>query len=111
MLRGIHRLVEAAEVADAQDLVADNRPQLQLNLCSEGKRPLRPRQQMRHVIGGIARHQRIEIVATDAALHFWKFLGDLDRLALAEIKHVAKQTESAVARIPLPEIAPHPAAE
>jgi hypothetical protein len=45
---------------------------------------------MRHVVRRIARHQRIEIVAADAALHLWKPLGYLGGLALAEIEHVAE---------------------
>ena len=51
---------------------------------------------MRHVVGRIARHQRIEIVAADAPLHLWKSLRYLGRLALAEIEHVAEQREPAV---------------
>ena len=72
MLGGIHGLVEAAEMADAQHLVADHRPELQLDLCRESQRPLRADQEMRHIVRRIARHQRIEIVAADPALHFWK---------------------------------------
>ena len=94
MLGGIHRLVEAAEMADAQHLVADHRPQLQFDLGGEGQRALGADQQMRHVVGGVARHQRIEIVAADAALHFRKLVRDLGGLALAERQHVAKQSEA-----------------
>ena len=85
MLGGIHRLVEAAEMADAQHLVADHRPQLQFDLGGEGQRAFRADQQMRQVVRRIARHQRIEIVAADPALHLWESLGDFGRLALAEI--------------------------
>ena len=94
-------------MADAQHLVADHRPQLQFDLGGEGKRPLRAHQQMRHVVGGVARHQRIEIVAADAALHFRKFLGDFGRFPFAESQHVGKQIEAVVARIQPGEIARH----
>ena len=60
---------------------------------------------MRDVVGGIARHQRIEIVAADAALHLWKFLGDFGSLALAKRQHVAKQVKPAIAGIHLRQIA------
>ena len=94
MLGGIHRLVETAEMADAEHLVADHRPQLQFDLRGEGQRAFGADQEMRHVVRRVARHQRIEIVAADAALHFREFLGDLGRLALAEIEHVAKQMQA-----------------
>ena len=90
MLRRVHRLVKAAEMADAEHLVADDRPQLEFDLRGEGQRALGADQQMRHVVRRIARHQRIEIVAADAALHLWKPLGYLGGLALAEIEHVAE---------------------
>ena len=88
MLRRIHRLVKTAEMADAEHLVADDRPQLEFDLRGEGQRALGSDQQMRQVVRRIARHQRIEIVAADAALHLWKPLRYLGGLALAEIEHV-----------------------
>ena len=42
MLGGIHRLVEAAEMADAEHLVADHRPQLQLDLVVKASVPSEP---------------------------------------------------------------------
>jgi hypothetical protein len=107
VLGRIHRLIKTAEVADAQHLVADHRPQLELDLRGEGQRPFRSHQKMRHVVRRIARHQRIEIIAADAALHLWEFFRDLRGLARAEILHVAKQVEPAVARIHLREVARH----
>ena len=90
MLRRIHRLVKTAEMADTEHLVADDRPQLEFDLRGEGQRAFGADQQMRHVVRRIARHQRIEIVAADAALHLWKPLRYLRGLALAEIEHVAE---------------------
>ena len=90
MLRRIHRLVKTAEMADAQHLVADDRPQLEFDLRGESQRAFGADQKMRHVVRRIARHQRIEIVAADAALHLWKPLGYLRGLALAEIEHVTE---------------------
>ena len=107
MLGRIHRLVKAAEMADAEHLVADHRPQLQFDLGGEGQRAFGADQQMRHVVRRVARHQRIEIVAADAALHFWKSFGDLGRLALAEIEHVAKQRKPALRGIHPRQIARH----
>ena len=82
MLGRIHRLVKTAEMADAQHLVADHRPQLQFDLRGEGQRAFRSHQQMRQIVRRIARHQRVEIVAADPALHFREFFGDLGGLAL-----------------------------
>ena len=62
---------------------------------------------MRHVVRSIARHQRVEIVAADAALHLRKSLGDLGGLALAEIEHVAEQRKPAIGRIHARQIARH----
>lgn len=61
MLGRVHRLVEAAEMADAEHLVADHGPQLQLDLRREGEGAFRPDQQMRQIVRRVARHQRIEL--------------------------------------------------
>ena len=107
MLGRIHRLVETAEMADAEHLVADDGPQLQLDLRREGQRAFGADQKMRHVVRRIARHQRVEIVAADAALHFRKSFRDLGRLALAEVEHVAEQRKPALRRIHPRQIARH----
>ena len=99
MLRRIHCLVETAEMADTQHLVADDRPQFELDLRGEGQRALGADQKMRHVVRRIARHQRIEIVAADAALHLRKPLGYLRGLAFAEIEHVPEQGKPALGRV------------
>ncbi len=90
MLGGIHRFIKAAEVTNAEHLVADNRPQLQFDLRGEGEGAFRTYKQMRHVVGRIARDQGVQIVATDAALHFRKFVGDFACLSLAQRQHIAK---------------------
>ena len=51
MLGGIHRLVEAAEMADAQHLVADQRPQFQFDRGGEGQRAFGADQEMRQIVG------------------------------------------------------------
>ncbi len=107
MLGRIHRLVEAAEVADAEHLVADHGPQLQLDLGGEGEGPFGTDEQMRHVVRRIAWGERIQIVAADAALHLGEFVGDLSCLALAEREHVAEQGEAFIRRIDAGEIARH----
>ena len=107
MLGGVHRLVEAAEMADAEHLVADHRPELELDLGGEGECALRADQKMRHVVRRIARHQRVQIVAADAALHLRESRGDLRCFAATEREHVGKQIKSAVGGIYPREIARH----
>src|SRR4051794_26519911 len=107
MLRRIHRLVKTAEMADTQHLVADDRPQLELDLRREGQRAFGADQKMRHVVRRIAWHQRIEIVAADAALHLWKARSDLLGLARAEGEEIAEQGARIVADINVREIARH----
>ena len=74
-----------------EHLVADHGPQLQLDRCGEGERAFGADQKMRHVVAAVARHQRIDIIAADAALHLREFVGDLVGLARAERQHVAEQ--------------------
>ncbi len=62
---------------------------------------------MRQIVRRVARHQRIEIVAADPALHLREFFRDLGGLARAEIEHVAKQVHAAIAGIHLRQIARH----
>ena len=94
MLSCVHRLVKAAEVTNAEYLVADDGPELQLDLRGEGEGAFGADQQMRQIVRSIAWHQRVEIIATDPALHFRKTCGDLGGFALAEIEHVAEQCRS-----------------
>ena len=105
MLGRVHRLVKTAEMADAQHLVADDGPQFELDLGGEGKRAFGADQKMRHIVRRFAGRKRIEIVAADTALHLWKFVGDLGRLALAERQHVAKQIGRVVVCIGAREVA------
>ena len=91
VLRRVHRLVEAAEVADAEHLVADQGPQLQFDFGREGERAFGADQKMRHVVRRVAGDQRIEVVAADPALHLWKPFGDFRGFASTERQHVAKQ--------------------
>ena len=88
VLRRIHRLVETAEMAGADRAAAEQRRKLQFDARGKGERAFAADQHMREVDVVLARHQRIEIVAADAALHFWKTRGDLVGLARADGKQV-----------------------
>ena len=98
MLGGVHRLVEAAEVADADRAVTDHRPQLQLDLRGEGQRPFGADEQMRKVVRPVGWDQRIEIVAADAPLHLRKTGRDLGGLARAERQHIPRQHGGRIVR-------------
>jgi len=50
VLGGVHRLIEAAEMADAEYLVSDNGPEFEFDLRGEGERAFRADQKMRHVV-------------------------------------------------------------
>ena len=105
VLRRIHGLVEAAEVADAKRLVADHRPELQLDLGREGQRPFRADEHMGHVVGRPIRHERVEVVAADAPLHLGKARLDLRRLALAERQQVAEEVAPRRVRVEAGQVA------
>ena len=107
MLGSVHRLIEAAEMADAEHLVANHRPQLQLDLGGEGECALRPDQKMRHVVRRIARHQRVQIVAADAALHLGESRCDLGCFAGAERQQIDKQVKFAGPAVQICEIVQH----
>ena len=107
MLGRIHRLVEAAEMADAERPVADHRPQLQLDLRGEGERAFRADQQMRHVVGDVARGQRIEIVAADPALHLWEICRRSRRPRARRESSMSRNKQGRVRRIDVREIARH----
>ena len=51
------------------------------------------------------RHQRIDIVASDPALHLWKFGRDLVGFARAKIEHIAEQGACALGRVDQREVA------
>ena len=91
VLRRLHRFVKAAEVAGAHRAAAEQRRELQLDLGRERQRAFGADEEMRQIDVVAARHQRIEIVAADAALHFWKAPLDLAGLARGDGEQVAHQ--------------------
>ena len=91
MLRRRHRLVERAEVTGADRTAAEHRRQLQIDPVEKGERAFAAGENMREIGVIIARHQRIEIVAADAALHLGKARDDFFRLACADRQQVARQ--------------------
>ena len=70
MLRGLHRLVEAAEMADADARAFRQRRQLQLDAgWRSASVPSEPTRRCARLRALRARRKRVEIVAADAALH------------------------------------------
>ena len=87
MLRGIHRLIEAAEMAGADRAAAEQRRQLQFDLGREAERAFRADQNMREIERHCGRgRKRIEIVAADPALHFREARFDFADLARADVR-------------------------
>ncbi len=84
-------------MADAQSAPAEQRPQLEVERGREGERALRADQQVRHVDRAVAvaarsrRHQRVEVVAADAALHGGEARLHLAGLAGADREQVGEQ--------------------
>ena len=91
MLRGVHRLVERAEVARADRAAAEHRPQLQLDAGGEAERPFRSDQDVREIMARGIRREGVEIVAADAALHFREARLDLVGLAQPDIDQTARE--------------------
>ena len=81
VLRGVHRLGEAAEMAGADRAPAEQRRELELDPGGEGERALGADENMREIEIVAAGHQRVEIVAADPALHLGKVRFDLVGLA------------------------------
>ena len=84
----IHRLVEAAEMTGADRAAAEQRRKLQFDARGKGERALAADQHMRKIDVVLARHQRVEIVAADAALNFGKARGNFLCLARADGEQV-----------------------
>ncbi len=87
MLRGLHRVAERRELADAEHLARLDRVQRQLDRGGECERAFRSDQQPRQVLlPGEARDRRqhLDVVAADAAKLRGKAGGDLLRLRRAE---------------------------
>src|SRR6476661_1965083 len=84
MLRGIHRRMEAAEMAGPDRALAEQRRQLQLDLRGESERALRADQDMREVRIVVARQEGVEVVAADAALQLGETILDLLSLARSD---------------------------
>ncbi len=107
VLGGVHRLIEAAEMADAEHLVADQRPQLQFDLGGEGQRAFGAHQDMGHVVLRPIGDQGVEIVAADAALHFRETFGDFAGFAVTQRQQVAKQRDLRIIGIQPRNVARH----
>jgi len=91
MLCRIHGFIEATEMADAEDFVANQGPQLQLEFRCEGQRALRANKDMSHVVVVIARNQSVDVIATNAALNLGKAFGDFAGFPRAQRQQIAKQ--------------------
>ncbi len=91
MLRHVHRLMEAAEMAGADGACAKQRRKLELDAGREGKRALRPDKNVRQIEVVATGHEGVEIIAADPALHFGEPRLDLIRLGCGKIEHALRQ--------------------
>ena len=78
-------------MAGADGAAAEQRRQLQFDAGGKAERAFRADQHMREIDVVLSRHQRIEIVAADAALHLGEARGDLVGLARADRQQVLGQ--------------------
>ena len=98
MLRGVHRLVERAEVAGADRALAQQRRELQLDAGGERERAFRAEQDVREIVLRRVRREGIEIVAADAALHLREVHLDLVGLAQADVEQRVARAGAAASR-------------
>ncbi len=103
VLGRLHRLVEAREMADAEDPVRGDRLEVELDLGEEGERAFRADQEMGHVVALIRDH--VDVVAADPALHFREAALDLVLLAAVQRAHVAHEIAIALGPDVVSEIA------
>ena len=89
--RRLHRLVEAAEMAGAERAAAELRRKFQFDFSGKRQRAFGADEEMRQIDVVSPRHQCIEIVAADAALHFRKAPFDFIRLARRDRQQIASQ--------------------
>ena len=99
MLRGVHRLVEAAEMAGANGAATEQRRQLQFDAGREGERALAADQHVREVDVVLSGRQRVEIVAADAPLHLREARRDLVLLACTDGQQIARQRPDRFRRV------------
>ncbi len=100
--------MEGREMARAQHPLADERREPQLDRGEIAERAFRPDEQMREIVRLVHRHQRVEVVAPNAAGEPGKPLGDERGVALAQGQHVDRD---AVRRRAARRVAPVPGAE
>src|SRR5205085_4513418 len=91
VLRGIHRLVERAEMAGADRAAAKHRGELQLDARGEAERALGADQDMRKVVARRVRREGVKVIAPDPALHLREARLDLVGLAQADVEERARE--------------------
>ena len=91
VLRGLHRLGEAAEMAGADRAPAKQGRKLELDPGGERERALGADENVREIEVVAAGHQRVEIVAADPALHLGEIALDRVGLARREREEIARQ--------------------
>jgi hypothetical protein len=84
-LRRLHRGPEGREVAHAHDAMRREPGQLQRHLRRDGKRALRPDEEMGEVRARL--QEGVEVVAADPPLHLREHAADLLALALGQRHH------------------------
>ena len=88
VLGGVHGFAEAAEMAGADRAAAEQRRQFQFDARGKTERAFGADQQVGEIDVVLSRHQRVEIVAADAALHLRKTRGDFVGFARADRQQV-----------------------
>jgi len=91
VLRGVHRLKEAAEMAGAHRAGAEQRRELELDAGRERERALGADEKMRKIEIVAAGHQRVEIVAADPALQLGETRFDLVRFPRRQRQEIARE--------------------
>ena len=91
VLRRLHRLVEAAEMAGADRAPAEHGDSFSSIAVENASVPSEPTRICARLTIVAPGHQRVEIVAADPALHLGKARCDLVGLARAEREQVARQ--------------------
>src|SRR5947208_2746558 len=78
-------------MARADRAFAEHRRELQLDARGKRERTLRAEQDMREIVLRRVRRKGIQIVAADAALHFWEMCLNLVSLTQCDVEQRARE--------------------
>src|SRR5690606_14447899 len=91
VLGRVHCLVKRREMADTQNLRAQDGRQFQRNTFAKGERAFRPDEQVREVIALRVGKERIDVIATDAANNVRKAETNFFGFARAKGQQIAEK--------------------